>query len=182
MAFANGARHAMHWLTPEVGGVLKQLLGVSDEVIRTDVPQHPEIWGDLCGWYRFSAHLTDPGKLAIGAGVEVFVRRGQLMMRALSPIPALYRGFPLHPDDDNDPYVFRIDFSTFGIDTGRVIFSRERGVGTTAVHLDFGPLSFQKQPAIKNPRPWITGALGALAVTATAAAVRRSHSRPYKGV
>ncbi len=181
MAFANGARHAMHWLTPEIAGVLKHLLGVPDEVIRTDVPQHPEIWGDLCGWYRFSAHLTDPARFAIGAGVEVFVRRGQLMIRVLSPIPALYRGFPLHPDDDKDPYVFRIDFSTFGIDTGRVIFSGERGAGTTAVHLDFGPLSFQKQPASKNPRLWATGALGALAVAATAAAVRRRRSRPYKG-
>jgi CubicO group peptidase (beta-lactamase class C family) len=181
MAFANGARHVMHWLTPEIAGVLKRLLDVPDEVIRTDVPQHPVLWGDLCGWYHFSAHLTDPGKLAIGAGVEVFVRRGQLMIRALSPIPALYRGFLLHPDDDKDPYVFRIDFSTFGIDTCRVIFSRERGVGTTAVHLDFGPLSFQKQPAIKNPRLWITGALGALTVASTATAVRRRHGS-YKGV
>jgi CubicO group peptidase (beta-lactamase class C family) len=108
MAFANGARQGFHWLTPEVGGLLKRLLGVPDEVIRTDVPQHPELWDDLCGWYHFSAHLTDPGKLALGAGIEVFVRHGQLMMRALSPIPALYRGFLLHPDDDNDPYVFRI--------------------------------------------------------------------------
>ncbi len=182
MAFANGARQGFHWLTPEVAGMLKQLLGVPDEVIRTDVPQHPEIWGDLCGWYHFSAHLTDPGKLAIGAGVEVFVRRGQLMIRALSPIPALYRGFLLHPDDDKDPYVFRIDFSTFGIETGRVIFSRQPGVGTTAVHLDFAPLSFQKQPATKNPRLWITGALGALAVAAMVTAIRRPRSRPYKGV
>ncbi len=182
MAFANGAKRGMHWLTPEVGGLLKRLLGVPDEVIRTDVPQHPELWGDLCGWYRFSAHLTDPARFAIGAGVEVFIRRGQLMIRALSPIPALYRGFPLHPDDDNDPYVFRIALPWFGIDTGRVIFSRERGVRTTAVHLDFGPLSFQKQPAIKNPRLWATSTLGALAVAATVTAVRRPRSRPDKEV
>ena len=180
MAFANGARQGFHWLTPEVGGMLKHLLGVPDEVIPTDVPQHPEIWGDLCGWYHFSAHLTDPGKLAIGAGVEVFVRRGQLMMRALSPIPALCRSFPLRPDDDQDPYVFRIDLSKFGLGTGRVIFSQEPGVGTTAVHLDFGPLSFQKQPAIKNPLLWATGALGALAVAARATAIGRPRSRPYK--
>ena len=182
MAFSNGARRAMHWLTPEVGGVLKHLLGVPDEVIRSDVPQHPELWGDLCGWYHFSAHLTDPGKLALGAGVEVFVRHGQLMMRALSPLPTLYRGFALHPDDDNDPYVFRIDFSAFGIDACRVIFSRAPGVGTTAVHLDVGPLSFQKQPASKNPRLWATGVLGALAVAAAATTFRRPRSRPDKVV
>jgi CubicO group peptidase (beta-lactamase class C family) len=181
MAFATGARHAMHWLTPEVGGVLKHLLAVPDEVIRTDVPQHPEVWGDLCGWYWFSAHLTDPARFAIGAGVEVFVRRGQLMIRYLSPIPMLYKGFPLHPDDDTDPYVFRIDSSTFGIDTSRVVFSREPGMGTTAVHLDFGPLSFRKQPASKNPRLWTTGALGALAAATAVTTVRRRCSRPYKG-
>ncbi|HET9918361.1 MAG TPA: serine hydrolase domain-containing protein [Ktedonobacteraceae bacterium] len=146
MAFANGARRGFHWLTPEAGGILRYLLGVPDEVMRSDVPQHPEIWGDLCGWYHLSAHLTDPGKLAFGAGVEVLVRRGQLMMRILSPIPMLYGGFPLHPDDENDPYVFRVDLSRFGMDTGRVIFSQKPGMGTTAVHFEFGPLSFQKQP------------------------------------
>jgi len=180
MAFANGARQGFHWLTPEVGGLLKHLLGIPDEVTRSDVPQHPEIWDDLCGWYHFSAYLTDPAKLALGAGVEVFVRRGQLMMRVLGPLPVLYRGFPLHPDDDTDPYIFRIDLSTFGIGTGRVIFSREDGVGTTAVHFEFGPMSFQKQPDSKNPRLWATGALGALAVAATAAVVRRPRGRSHK--
>jgi hypothetical protein len=173
MAFANGARRGFHWMTPEVGGMLRHLLGVPDEVMRTDVPQHPEIWGDLCGWYHLSAHLTDPAKLAFGAGVEVFVRRGQLMMRMLSPIPMFYGGYPLHPDDDNDPYIFRIDLSNFSMGTGRVIFSREPGVGTTAVHCEFGPISFQKQPSSKNPRLWATGAAGALAVAATTAAVVR---------
>jgi CubicO group peptidase (beta-lactamase class C family) len=182
LAFANGARQGLHWLTPEIAGILRHLLGVPDEAIRTDVPQHPEVWGDLCGWYHFSAHLTDPGKLALGAGVEVFVRRNQLMMRVLSPIPALYRGFPLPPDDDEDPYVFRIDFSAFGIDTCRVIFSQEPGGKTTAVHFDVGPLSFQKQPASKNPRLWAAGALGALAVATTVAAVRQLRGRPHKGV
>lgn len=180
MAFANGAKRGMHWLGPEVGAVLRHLLGVAEAVIRTDVPHHPEIWGDICGWYRFSAHLTDPARLAIGPGAEVAVRRGHLIVRFLSPIPALYRGFPLHPDDDKDPYVFRVALPWFGIGTGRVIFSREPGVGTTAFHLDFAPMSFQKQPATKNPRLWITGALGALAVAAAVIAVRRPRSRPNK--
>lgn len=184
MAFANGARQGFHWLTPEIGGLLRYLLGVSNEAMRTDVPQRPEIWGDLCGRYHFSAPLTDPTKLALGAGVEVFVRQGQLMIRILSPILALYRGFHLHPDDDNDPYIFRVDLSAigFGIGTGRVIFSREPGVGTTAVHFEFGPLSFQKQPASKNTRLWASGALGALAVGASAAVVRRSRGRSHREV
>ncbi len=172
MAFANGARRGMHWLTPEVGGLLRRLLGVPDEVIRSDVPHHPEVWGELCGWYRFSTYPSDPARFAIGAGAEVVVRGGQLMIRALSPIPAMYKGFVLHPDDHKDPYVFRIALPWFGIGTGRVIFSREPGVGTTALHLDFAPLSFQKETARTNPRLWVTGALGALAVATTALAVR----------
>jgi hypothetical protein len=50
-----------------------------------------------------------------GVGMEVFVRRGQLARRFLTPIAVLYRGFPLHPVDDTDPNVFRIDLSDFGL-------------------------------------------------------------------
>jgi CubicO group peptidase (beta-lactamase class C family) len=180
VAFANGARRGMHWLAPELGGLLRRLLGVPDEVIRSDVPHHPELWGDLCGWYRFCAHPTDPARLAIGPGAEVAVRRGRLVLRALSPIPALYRGFPLHPDDDKDPYVFRIELPWFGLGSGRVVFSREPGVGTTALHLDFAPLSFEKQPPARNPRRWATGALGALAAATAATAVRRAAGNARK--
>lgn len=183
IAFANGARRGMHWLTPEAAGILKRALGVPDEVIRADIPQRPALWGDLCGWYRLSAHPTDPARFALGAGVEVFVRRGQLMMRALSLIPALYNGFPLHPDDENDPYIFRVDFSRFGIETGRVIFSQDGGAGTTAVHFELGPMSFQKRPPRANPRLWMRGALGALgalAVTGAAATIWRARATTHK--
>jgi CubicO group peptidase (beta-lactamase class C family) len=174
IAFTNGARNGMVWLPVETGRLLHDLVGVPDEVVRLDVPQHPEIWGDICGWYPVSAQLTDMQARAMaGFGVEVFVRRGRLMIRALSPIPALYRGFPLHPDDVADPYVFRIDLSKFGIGTARIVFSRDAGGAGTRVHLDLVPLSLQRQPAIKDPRPWVTGALGAFAAAATATAVRR---------
>jgi len=76
-------------------------------VVRTDVPQHPEIWKDLCGSYELRARLIEARvQMMMGAGVQVFVRGGQLMLRILTPIPALYRGFALHPDDADDPYVF----------------------------------------------------------------------------
>jgi len=176
VAFTNGARGAKAWLGAEVAGMLRHVLGVPDEVIRTDVPHHPELWSDLCGWYSFCGSLRDVQRWFV-VGAEVFVRRGQLMLRALSPIPALNRGLPLHPDDDQDPYVFRIDLSKFGIGTSSVVFSREPGVGTTAVHLGFAPLSFHKQPAQKNPRHWATGVLGVVAVGATAAAVRPHRRR-----
>ena len=152
IALANGARRGLHWLTPPVEGMVRQLVGVPDEVIRADVPQHPEIWGDLCVWYRFSAHLTDPGKLAIGPGAEVLVRRGRLSIRALSPLPALFRGFPLHPDDEDDPYAFRVDLSNLGLGTARVVFSGQPGLAATAVHLDFGPVSFERRRPRGRPR------------------------------
>ena len=180
MAFTNGASGAMLWLPAECSRLLSRLLGVPDDVVRTDIPQRPETWGDICGWYKPSARLTDTRvRSLLGLGAEVFVRGGRLMLRALSPIPALYRGFALHPDDDTDPYVFRIDASEFGIGTARVVFSRDPG-GPMRLHLDLMPISLQKQPATNNPRLWITGALGALAVATTAAAVRRPRSRRHK--
>jgi CubicO group peptidase (beta-lactamase class C family) len=174
MAFTTGARNAMLWLPGEVGGLLRQLLSVFVERIRSDIPHQPKIWGDICGWYRLDAGFTDArARLTIGAGAEVWVRGGQLMLRGLSPVPAVYRAFPLHPDDNDDPYVFRIDLSEFGIDTGRIVFSQQPGKGTTALHIDFFPPSLQRRPATTNPRRWVTGALGALAVAITATAVRR---------
>jgi hypothetical protein len=47
------------------------------------------------------------------------------MIRALAPIPALYRGFPRHPDDEDDPYVFRLDLAEVGMSTARVVFGRD---------------------------------------------------------
>ena len=83
-------------------------------------------YGVTCGWYYLPGPLTDVRLRAMfGAGVEVFVRRGQLFIRMLNPMPALYKGFPLHPDDETDPYAFRIDFSEFGLGTVPVVFSRE---------------------------------------------------------
>jgi CubicO group peptidase (beta-lactamase class C family) len=176
VALTNGARGAKAWLGGEVAGMLRYVLGVPDDAVRTDVPHHPERWSDLCGWYSFCGSLRDVQRWFV-VGAEVFVRRGQLTLRALSPIPALNRGLPLHPDDDTDPYVFRIDLSKFGIGTSRVVFSQEPGLGTTALHLDFAPLSFQRHPLTRNPRWWATGALGAVAVAATATAVRRRRRR-----
>jgi CubicO group peptidase (beta-lactamase class C family) len=143
VAFTNGARSATAWLEAEVSKLLRQILGAPDDVVRTNVPHHPEVWGDLCGWYSFPGSLRDVQKWFI-AGAEVLVRRGRLVLRPLTPIPALSRGLPLYPDDDKDPYVFRLDLSPLGIGgTSRVVFSRESGAGVTAFHLDFAPLSFR---------------------------------------
>lgn len=146
MAFTNGARHAMLWLPGEIAGLLGQLLGAPDPAVRTDIPHHPEIWSDLCGRYYLPARLTDArAREMAGAGIEVFVRRGQLNLRILTPVPMMYRGFLLHPDDEQDPYVFRLDLSAFGIGTMRLIFGRSRATARMAVHLDVMPLSAERR-------------------------------------
>jgi CubicO group peptidase (beta-lactamase class C family) len=174
VAFTNGARAAHGWLGPEVLGILRHVLDVPGEVIRTRVPHHPEIWGDLCGWYAFPGSLRDVQKWAV-AGVQVLVRRGQLTLRLVTPVPVVPREFPLHPDDGEDPGLFRVDLSALGLGTSRVVFSRVPDMGTAALHVELPgmPMSFQKQPATKDPRMWAKGALGALGIATAAAAVRR---------
>jgi hypothetical protein len=145
-AFTNGSSRAMVWLPDEIDGLLRDPLGIPDEVVRTDIPQHPEIWGDLCGRYKLSPVGDLRGRLMTGLGAEVLIRRGRLMIRLLTPIPAVYRGFPLHPDDDADPYVFRLDLSRFGMPTVRLVFDVDDGDGPTAMHTDLGgqPISLYR--------------------------------------
>ena len=175
VAFTNGAHGAMAWLGAEVTAILGRILGVPDAVTQADVPHHPEIWNDVCGWYSFRGSFRHVQKWFI-AGAEVYVRHGQLTLRPSTPVPALARGLPLHPDNRGDPYVFRIDPSGLGIATSRVVFSQSPHAAVTAFHLDLGfapLLSFDKQPAIGNPRYWVTGGLGALAAATTGTAIRR---------
>jgi hypothetical protein len=154
--------------------LLRRLLDVPDEVVRTDVPHHPEIWGDLCGRYRLPDRIADlRGRVGMGAGAQVLVRGGRLMVRVLTPVPALYRGLALHPDDEQDPYVFRLDLSKLGMSAVRVVFGREAGAGVTAMHTDLQLQSLYKQPATTGSRSWASGALGALAIASAATAARR---------
>jgi CubicO group peptidase (beta-lactamase class C family) len=147
IAFTNGSSGAFVWLQTELGRLLRRLLGVPDEVVRTDLPHHPEVWADLCGRYRLPSRISDlRGRVGLGAGAQVLVRGGRLWVRVLTPVPALYRGLALHPDDEHDPYLFRLDLSKLGMSTVRVAFAREPGVGTTALHADLQLQSLYKQP------------------------------------
>ncbi len=172
LAFANtGGLDGRGAPIPLANALLRQLLGLAPDAVRTDVPEQPERWSELCGWYS-----PDPGWLTnlpvrpvIGAGVEVFVRRGQLTMRGLSPIPPVYRGVRLHADDD-DPYAFRIDLSAVGMGTSPVVFAVGPDGRATALHLGLAPLSLYRRPDVRNPRGWVYGAVVA---GASALAVRR---------
>jgi CubicO group peptidase (beta-lactamase class C family) len=161
--------------TPVANALLRSLLGLPEDTVRTDLPEHPEVWGELCGWYSFGPGLlTDPQPRMLGAGVEVVVRGNHLTLRGQMPIPAVRRGLRLHPDDDNDPYAFRIDTSAVGPGTARVVFSREPTGQVTALHLGLVPMSLRKRPDSRNPRVWVTGAVAA---GSTALAVHRRRAK-----
>jgi CubicO group peptidase (beta-lactamase class C family) len=163
---------------PVANALLRTLLGLPDDVVRSDLPQHPEAWGDLCGWYSFGPGvLTDPQpRMLLGAGVEVVVRRKRLTIRGQMPIPAVRRGLQLHPDGD-DPDAFRVDLSAIGAGTSRVVFSRGPTGEVTALHVGLTGMSLRKRPAARNPRPWLGGALAAGAAALAARGRRRTAHR-----
>jgi CubicO group peptidase (beta-lactamase class C family) len=135
VAYTTGARRPMFWLPGETAGLLHAVLGVPEEAVRTDVPHSPEVWGELTGRYVLPGPFTDARARGMaGAGVDVVVRGGRLVLRVRTVVPAAYRGFPLYPDDPHDPYVFRLDLARFGIGSARVVFSR----APAGVHVDRG--------------------------------------------
>jgi hypothetical protein len=70
-----------------------------------------------------------------------------ILVRALTPVPALYPGVPLHPDDPNGQYGFRLDLAAFGLASARVVFGCENASELPAIHADLAgqPLSFIKR-------------------------------------
>ena len=151
--------------------LLRRRLGLPDQAIRTDIPTRPETWSEICGWYS-----PDPGPVTnlftralMGAGAEVMVRDGHLMLKPLHPIPAIRRGLHLYPDDPNDPWAFRVEMPEYGVNL-RVVFSHSPDQGRTITRLLTSTFSLQKRPDARNPRRLVTGALLA---GATAIAVRQ---------
>jgi hypothetical protein len=110
----------------------------------------------------------------MGAGAEVRVKNRQLLLQPLTPIPALRRGMPLHPDDPDDPYVFRIDMSEMGKPSLPVAFTPASDGSGPAQRFCFGQSVFHRRPDALNPRLLTTGAL---AVGSTAAAIRAAVRR-----
>ena len=154
--------------------VLREMLGVAADGPRLDVPEHPDVWAGICGWYG-----PDPGPLTnarvrmlMGAGAEVVVREGHLVLRGLTPAPRLRKGFRLHADDPADPYLFRLDLTDLGLGTWPVAFSRNGDGTVAALHLGSMPMSLAKRPGYRNPARLAAGVAGAAGVASAAAAVR----------
>jgi CubicO group peptidase (beta-lactamase class C family) len=155
MAFTNGTRRGVLWLPAETSGLLGRLLGVSADAVRPDVPQHPEVWADLCGRYRLRGPLSDVRMRGfMGAGAQVFVRGGRLRLRFLTPVPQLLGGFELFPDDGADPDVFRLDLGRFGMDGGlRIAFARGPDGRPTTIHFDLMPVSVDRSAGHRTAAP-----------------------------
>ena len=154
--------------------VLREMLGVAADGPRLDVPEHPDVWAGICGWYG-----PDPGPLTnarvrmlMGAGAEVVVREGHLVLRGLTPAPRLRKGFRLHADDPADPYLFRLDLTDLGLGTWPVAFSRNGDGTVAALHLGSMPMSLAKRPGYRNPARLAAAGAGAAGVASAAAAVR----------
>jgi len=161
---------------PLATALLRRLLDLPDEAIRTDIPTRPDTWSEICGWYSpDSGPVTNlPTRAIMGAGAEVTVRGGHLVLKPLTPVPAMRRGMRLYPDDPDDPWVFRVAIPEFGA-TLRVVFNRPQE-GSTATRLLTDIFALQKRPDLRNPRRWVNVALLA---SATAVAVNHMrHPRP----
>lgn len=102
------------------------------------------------------------------------VRAGHLVLKPLTPVPAMRRGMRLYPDDPDDPWVFRVELPAYGKNYRVVFAGRPEGEGT-ATRLLLEVLSFQKRPDIQNPRRSLNGAL--LAGATAIAVCRRRHER-----
>jgi hypothetical protein len=168
IALTNGSSGAMRWIPEEMDGLHRRLLGVERQEADPAVPHHPEIWPEIVGRYELPPRVSDlRGRLAMGGGLEVLVRGGRPMIRLRLPVPALWRGLPLRPDDERDPRAFRVDLARFGIGQVRLRF-RRTGTGRTVIHTDLGgqPISFEPVVRAGSRRRRAIGAAAAAVVAA----------------
>src|SRR5215470_508067 len=98
------------------------------------------------------------------------------MVRVWTPLPAAFRGFELHPDDEKDPYSFRIDGKRFGIDSVRIVFAPEAS-GQTRLSFDLMPIAVRRRLDGERCQlaKRVAGAIG-IAGAATLAAGRHKRS------
>jgi hypothetical protein len=155
---------------PLAAALIRLLLGLPADPVVADLAPRPEAWEALCGWYAPDAgpvtNLFE--QLGMGAGLEVAVRGGRLVMTPLTPVPGLGGAMVLHPDDPADPRVFRVVLPEWDT-TNRVVFT-----DGSPRRLLLDVMSFEKRPDWQNPRWWVRGAGIA---GATVAVLRRRATR-----
>ena len=158
--------------------LLRDLLGARADEPRLDVPERPEVWDELCGWYGLAPGILTNARprLLIGGGAEVLVRGNYLTLRAYTPVPRLRRAHRLHADDPADPYLFRLDLTDEGLGTWPVAFSHDDGARGTSMHLGVLPMSLYRRPGYRSPGRLATAGVEAAGV-AGAVAARRAIAR-----
>jgi CubicO group peptidase (beta-lactamase class C family) len=161
--------------------LLRRLLELPEDPIRTDVAPRPDVWAELCGWYS-----PAPGPVTnlfaralMGAGAEVVVDGRQLVLKPISPVPALRRGMPLHPDDADDPFAFRVDLSALGMGTLPLLFATADG-GRRVQRLWLDLMAFDKRPDVRNPRRLAAASILVAGAGCLAAQVTRRGTRPVE--
>lgn len=77
-------------------------------------------------------------------------------MTPLAPVRAMLHGMRLHPDDPEDPLVFRSENLAYGM-TNRVVFPPGSGNGWSAGQVFMDLFSLRKRSEARNGRPWVTG-------------------------
>ena len=150
MAFANGARRGMHWLA--AGGRGPAEAGCSASPTRRSAATSritPRSGASSVVGTGSPPCASDPAQVGYRSpGLRSSSGGGQLMIRALSPIPALYEGFVLHPTTIRTTRTS--SGSSFpGSESALAASSSAEKPGgeATALHLEFAPLSFQKRTA-----------------------------------
>jgi CubicO group peptidase (beta-lactamase class C family) len=113
--------------------LLRRLLGVPEWSVASVAPNQ-YLWPDLVGHYAPGPGLlTNAPIWAFAAGeVEVAVSRHRLVLRAISPVPALARGLPLSPVSADDPLSFETKLGGVAVP---VVFARGNKGAVDAVSI-----------------------------------------------
>jgi hypothetical protein len=107
--------------------LLSSLLGEDSPSTRlhnVDVGSRPHLWADLAGHYAPApGFLTNarPWQM-VGGEVQVLVKNRRLVLRALSPLPALRHGLELHAVDEDDPLAFAVEMDGLVVP---IVFARD---------------------------------------------------------
>jgi CubicO group peptidase (beta-lactamase class C family) len=153
--------------------ILRRVLDGGDEP--APVPERPDVWPTLTGIYRPSRGLNTNFRFwpVTGGEVEVAVRRGRLVVRAPSPLRQLRKGVRLHAASEKDPLAFEAR-----IEDERIPVLFEPGAAGDVVAVRAGSsrgafFRLERRPRVTSIALWEKAAVGAAAVGATAAVLRR---------
>jgi len=159
--------------------VLRSLLDVADpatQLPKPDIAPSPHLWSELVGYYS-----PAPGFLTnvrswqmVGGEVQVLIKNRKLVLRALSPLPALRRGLELQPVDSADPLLFAVEAD--GLVVPVAFTRREPGCIDRVIVGPPANTSFHRRSTFRSTR--VRGELVLAGALAAAIHRWRRHKRP----